>query len=87
VQLLELLLRDVDLFERRGDLVERQVAAFLPVGNQTTQFIQFMNRCAISKQNLVVDLSTLPWVGSRHIHTTSCSPTCPAVQARSIECE
>jgi len=70
VQLLELLLRDVDLFERRGYLVERQVAALLAVGNETTKLLQFMDRSAISKQNLVVDLSTLPWVGSRHIRTT-----------------
>ena len=59
VQLVYLLLGDVDLLERCRDLVERQVAVLLAVGDQPPQLVELVGRGAIGKQNLVVDPSAL----------------------------
>jgi len=74
VQLLKLLLRDLNLFERGRDLVERQIAAFLAVGNEAAQLIEFVDWRPILEQNLVVDASTLPWVAPSASRSDSTLP-------------
>jgi hypothetical protein len=59
VQLVHLLLGDLDLLQGGRDLVERQKATLVAVGNQPPQLVQILDRGAISKQNLVVDPSAL----------------------------
>jgi hypothetical protein len=57
VQLLELLLRDLHLFERGGDLVERQKAPLLTIRDEGPQLVQFVDRSFIGQQNFVFDSS------------------------------
>jgi len=60
VQLVDLLLGDLDLLERRGDLVEGQKTALLAVGDQTPELVELMDGSAVRQQNLVLDPSAPP---------------------------
>jgi hypothetical protein len=57
VQLLHLFLGDLDLLERRGDLVEGQEAALLPVRDQAAQLVELVDRSLVRQQNFVLDRS------------------------------
>jgi hypothetical protein len=57
VQLLDLLLGDLDLLERRGDVVEGQKAAFLAVCDETAELVELVDRCLVRQQNLFIDRS------------------------------
>jgi hypothetical protein len=56
-QLAQLLLRDVDLLQRAGDVVERQIAPLLALRDQGPKLVQFMDRRLVRQQNLIVDRS------------------------------
>jgi hypothetical protein len=55
MELSQLLLRDVDLLQRGGDVVERQKSALLTIGDQRPKLIQLINWSFVRKQNLVLD--------------------------------
>jgi hypothetical protein len=57
VQLLDLLLGDLDLLERRGDLVEGQKTAFLPICDETAELVELVDRRLVRQQNLFLDRS------------------------------
>ena len=57
MQLAQLLLRDLDLFERGGDVLERQKAALLAIRDQRPKLIQLVNRGFVRQQNLILDCS------------------------------
>jgi len=57
VQLAKLLLGDIDLLERRRDVVERQKAALLALRDQGPKLIQFMDGRLVSQQNFRLDRS------------------------------
>jgi hypothetical protein len=57
VQLAELLLGDVDLLQRGGDLVECQEAPFLTIRDQRPKLVQLVDRRLVRQQNIVLDRS------------------------------
>ncbi|CAA9528420.1 MAG: hypothetical protein AVDCRST_MAG67-4264 [uncultured Solirubrobacteraceae bacterium] len=57
MQLLELLLRDLHLFECPRDLVEREKAALLPIGDERSQLVELVDRRLVRQQNFVFDAS------------------------------
>jgi len=58
VELLHLLLGDLHLLQTRGDLFEGEVATFLALGDQTTEFIQLA--IGASSASSTVALSVTP---------------------------
>ena len=55
VELLQLLLGDLDLFQRAGDLLEGQEPSLLRLRNKWTKFVQLVDRCLIREQHLDLD--------------------------------
>ena len=49
MELLHLLLRDLDLLERGGDLLERQDALLLTLGDQRAKLVQLDDRRLVSQ--------------------------------------
>jgi hypothetical protein len=65
VQLLDLLLRDLDLLQCGGDVVECQKAPLLPVRDKRPKLVQFVDRRLVRQQNLILDRTALPWMPIR----------------------
>jgi len=57
VELPELLLGHLHLFERGGDLVEREKAPLLTIRDERAQLLQLVNRSLVRQQNVVFDSS------------------------------
>ena len=51
MQFLDLLLGDLELLEACGDLLKRQKAALLPLRDETTELIEFRDRCLVTEQS------------------------------------
>ena len=51
VQLKDLLLGDLHLFQEGGDLLERQESAFLTLGDERAQLVHLKDGCFIAEQN------------------------------------
>ena len=57
MQLPQLLLGDLDLLQRGGDLLERQEAALLALRDQRPKLVQLVDRRLVRQQHLVLDRS------------------------------
>jgi hypothetical protein len=52
VELRQLLLRDLDLFERGGDLLDGEEPALLPFVDERSELVELRDGCLVSKQNV-----------------------------------
>jgi hypothetical protein len=57
VKLLDLLLGDLDLLQRGGDVVECQEAALLAVRDEATELVELIDGSLVRQQNFVLDRS------------------------------
>jgi hypothetical protein len=73
VQLVQLLLGDLDLLQCRGDVVERQKPAFLPLRDEAAKLIQLMDWRFVRQQNFRLDRSA-PLKAAAAVTTDVASP-------------
>jgi hypothetical protein len=72
VQLLDLLLGHLHLFERGGDVVKRQKAPLLTIRDERTQLVQLVDRSFVRQQNIVIDSSAPLWCRCPSLACVAC---------------